>query len=179
MKNERKWDWSGCGYALALAVLIALLLGVTACDPCARLARRCPPAASVQDSVYVRDSVWVERWTTDTVVKVKLERETVREVVGISDTAFAETAYACAVSFVMGKSMVLRLWNKDSADMLVRQLNEMKVRLREAYSQRSETKVVTEYRTRGIVKAAAWFGLAALVALLVFIVVKIKKMIMR
>lgn len=138
-----------------------------------------PPAASVQDSVYVRDSVWVERWTTDTVVKVKLERETVREVVGISDTAFAETAYACAVSFVMGKSMVLRLWNKDSADMLVRQLNEMKVRLREAYSQRSETKVVTEYRTRGIVKAAAWFGLAALVALLVFIVVKIKKMIMR
>lgn len=179
MKNERKWDWSGFGYALALAVLIALLLGVTACDPCARLARRCPPAASVQDSVYVRDSVWVERWTTDTVVKVKLERETVREVVGISDTAFAETAYACAVSFVMGKSMVLRLWNKDSADMLVRQLNEMKVRLREAYSQRSETKVVTEYRTRGIVKAAAWFGLAALVALLVFIVVKIKKMIMR
>lgn len=179
MKTKRRWDWSGCGYALALAVLIALLLGVTACDPCARLARRCPPAASVQDSVYVRDSVWVERWTTDTVVKVKLERETVREVVGISDTAFAETAYACAVSFVMGKSMVLRLWNKDSADMLVRQLNEMKVRLREAYSQRSETKVVTEYRTRGIVKAAAWFGLAALVALLVFIVVKIKKMIMR
>ena len=179
MKNERKWDWSGFGYALALAVLIALLLGVTGCDPCARLVRRCPPAATVQDSVWMHDSVWVERWQTDTVVRVKLERETVKEVVGISDTARAETAYACAVSFVMGKSMVLRLWNKDSADMLVRQLNEMKVQLREAYSQRSETKVVTEYKCRTVVKVGAWIGLAAVAALIVFIVLKIKKIFMR
>ena len=164
--KEKRWDWSGCGYALALAVLIALLLSVTGCDPCARLARRCPPAATVQDSVWVHDSVWVERWQTDTVVKVKLERETVKEVAGISDTAFAETAYACAVSFVTGNSMVLRLWNKDSADMLVRQLNELKVQLREAYSQRSETKVVTEYKCRTIVKAGAWIGLAAVLSLL-------------
>lgn len=179
MKNERKWDWSGFGYALALAVLIALLLGMTGCDPCQRLARRCPPAEAVQDSVWIHDSVWVERWQTDTVVRVKLERETVKEVVGISDTAFAETAYACAVSFVMGKSMVLRLWNKDSADMLVRQLNELKVQLREAYSQRSETKVVTQYRCRTIVKVGAWIGLAAVAALIVFIVLKIKKIFMR
>lgn len=177
--KEKRWDWSGCGYALALAVLIALLLSVTGCDPCARLARRCPPAATVQDSVWVHDSVWVERWTVDTVVRVKLERETVKEVAGISDTAFAETAYACAVSFVMGKSMVLRLWNKDSADMLVRQLNELKVRLREAYSQRSETKVVTEYKCRTIVKAGAWIGLAAVAALIVYIVLKIRKIFMR
>ena len=179
MKNERKWDWSGFGYALALAVLIALLLGVTGCDPCARLVRRCPPAATVQDSVWMHDSVWVERWQTDTVVRVKLERETVKEVVGISDTARAETAYACAVSFVMGKSMVLRLWNKDSADMLVRQLNEMKVQLRGAYSQRSETKVVTECKCRTVVKVGAWIGLAAVAALIVFIVLKIKKIFMR
>ncbi len=179
MKSERKWDWSGFGYALALAVLIALLLSVTGCDPCARLARRCPPAATVQDSVWMHDSVWVERWQTDTVVRVKLERETVKEVARISDTAFAETAYACAVSFVMGKSMVLRLWNKDSADMLVRQLNELKVQLREAYSQRSETKVVTEYKCRTIVKVGAWIGLAAVAALIVFIVLKIKKIFMR
>ena len=179
MKNERKWDWSGFGYALALALLVLVLLSLTGCDPCARLARRCPPASTVQDSVWVHDSVWVERWRVDTVVRVKLERETVKEVVGISDTAMAETAYACAVSFVMGKSMVLKLWNKDSAEMLVQRINTLESRLKEAYSRRSETKVVTEYRTRGIVKAAAWFGLVALVVLLVFIVVKIKKMIMR
>ena len=112
-------------------------------------------------------------------LRVELERETVKEVVGISDTAMAETAYACAVSVVMGKSMVLKLWNKDSAEMLVQRINTLESRLKEAYSRRSETKVVTEYRTRGIVKAAAWFGLVALVVLLVFIVVKIKKMIMR
>lgn len=179
MESKKRHDGSGWGYALALAVLVALLLCMTACDPCARLARRCPPAATVQDSVWVHDSVWVERWTVDTVVRVKLERETVKEVAGISDTAFAETAYACAVSFVMGKSMVLRLWNKDSADMLVRQLNELKVRLREAYSQRSETKVVTEYKCRTIVKAGAWIGLAAVAALIVYIVLKIKKIFMR
>lgn len=163
--SDRRRDNSGLIYALVVAVLVALLLSLTGCDPCARLARRCPPAATVQDSVYVRDSVRVERWRVDTVVRVRLERETVKEVVGISDTAFAETAYACAVSFVMGKSMVLKLWNKDSADMLVKQLNELKVQLREAYSQRSETKVVTEYRTRGIVKAAAWFGLVVVLCL--------------
>lgn len=163
--SDRRRDNSGLLYALVVAVLVVLLLGLTGCDPCARLARRCPPAATVQDSVWVHDSVWVERWQTDTVVRVRLERETVKEVVGIFDTARAETAYACAVSFVMGKGMVLKLWNKDSADMLVKQLNELKVQLREAYSQRSETKVVTEYRTRGIVKAAAWFGLVVVLCL--------------
>ena len=38
----------GFRLALALAVLIALLLSVTGRDPCARLSRRCPPAASVR-----------------------------------------------------------------------------------------------------------------------------------
>ena len=179
MESKKRHDGSGWGYALALAVLIALLLSVTGCDPCARLARRCPPAATVQDSVWVHDSVWVERWTTDTVVKVKLERETVKEVAGISDTAFAETAYACAVSFVMGKSMVLRLWNKDSADMLVRQLNELKVQLREAYSKRSETKVVTEYKCRTIVKAGAWIGLAAVLLLVGYLAARIISIVKR
>lgn len=179
MKETKRWDWSGCGYALALAVLVALLLGLTGCDPCARLARRCPPAATVQDSVWVHDSVWVERWTVDTVVRVKLERETVRETVRIGDTARAETAYAWALSYADGARLVLRLENKDSAEMLVQRINTLESRLKEAYSARSEVKVVTEYRTRGIVKASAWFGLVALVALLVFIVVKIKKMIMR
>lgn len=165
MKNERKWDWSGFGYALALAVLIALLLSMTGCDPCARLARRCPPAEAVQDSVWVHDSVWVERWQTDTVVRVKLERETVKEVVGISDTARAETAYARALSYADGTRLVLRLENKDSAEMLLQRINTLESSLKEAYSARSEVKVVTEYRTRGIVKAAAWFGLVVVLCL--------------
>lgn len=163
--SDRRRDNSGLLYALVVAVLIALLLSVTGCDPCARLARRCPPAELVQDSVWVHDSVWVERWQTDTVVKVKLERETVRETVPIGDTARAETAYARALSYADGARLVLRLENKDSADMLVRQLNALKVQLREAYSQRSETKVVTEYKCRTVVKVGAWIGLAAVLFL--------------
>lgn len=178
MKKEiRRKD--GLCLTLALAVLIALLLSVTGCDPCARLSRRCPPVENAQDSVWIHDSVWVERWQTDTVVKVKLERETVKEVVGISDTAMAETAYACAVSFVMGKSMVLKLWNKDSADMLVKQLNEMKVQLREAYSHRSETKVVTQYRCRTIVEVGAWIGFAAALSLFGYLAARIVSIVKR
>ena len=163
--SDRRRDNSGLLYALVVAVLIALLLSVTGCDPCARLARRCPPAATVQDSVWVHDSVWVERWTTDTVVKVKLERETVRETVPIGDTARAETAYARALSYADGTRLVLRLENKDSAEMLAQRLHVLESRLKEAYNRRSETKVVTEYRTRGIVKAAAWFGLVVVLCL--------------
>lgn len=66
----------GFRLALALAVLAALLLLVTGCDPCARLARKCPPAASVRG----------ERWRTDTVVKVRLERETIKETALPTDT---------------------------------------------------------------------------------------------
>ena len=171
--KEKRWDWSGCGYALALAVLIALLLSVTGCDPCARLARRCPPAATVQDSVWVHDSVWVERWTTDTVVKVKLERETVRETVRIGDTARAETAYARALSYADGTRLVLRLENKDSAEMLVQRINTLESRLKEAYSARSEVKVQTVYKCRTVVKVGAWIGLAAVLSLLGYLAARI------
>lgn len=179
MESKKRHDGSGWGYALALAVLVALLLCMTACDPCARLARRCPPAATVQDSVWVHDSVWVERWTTDTVIKVKLERETVREVVGISDTAKAETAYAQALSYADGSRLVLRLWNKDSAEMLARQVYVLEQRLKEAYSASSEVKVVTEYKCRPIVQAGAWFGLASLLYLIVSCVLFVRRQLRR
>lgn len=169
----------GCMFLIAIAALVALLMLCVGCDPCARLSRRCPPAATVQDSVWIHDSVRIERWRVDTVVRVRLERETVRETVDIGDTARAETVYAWALSYADGARLVLRLENKDSAEMLAQRLHVLESRLKEAYNWRSETKVVTKYRTRGIVKAAAWFGLVALVALLVFIVMKIKKMIMR
>lgn len=179
MKNERKWDWSGFGYALALAVLIALLLSVTGCDPCARLSRRCPPAATVQDSVWVHDSVRVERWQTDTVVRVRLERETVRETVRIGDTARAETAYARALSYADGTRLVLRLENKDSAEMLLSAYHELRNAYRETVASRHEVQVRTVYKCRPIVQAGAWIGLAAVAALIVFIVLKIKKIFMR
>ncbi len=165
----------GLRLALALAVLIALLLSVTGCDPCARLSRRCPPVENAQDSVWVHDSVRVERWQTDTVVRVRLERETVRETVDIGDTARAETMYAWALSYADGARLVLRLENKDSAEMLAQRLHVLESRLKEAYSRRSETKVVTEYRTRGIVKALAWCGGAALLFLSGFAVARIMR----
>ena len=63
--------------------------------------------------------------------------------------------------------------------MLVRQLNALKVQLREAYSQRSETKVVTEYKCRTVVKIGAWIGLAAVLSLLGYLAARIISIVKR
>ena len=165
-------------FALALAALV-LLLCAAGCDPCQRLARRCPPSAGVRDSVHVHDSVWVERWAVDTVVKVKLERETVKETAPFADTAFAETAYAQALSCLHDGNLVLRLENKDSAEMLLSAYHELRNAYREAVASRHEVQVRTVYKCRPIVKAGAWFGLASLLYLIVSCVLFVRRQLHR
>lgn len=178
MKREIKRK-DGLRLVLALAVLIALLLSVTGCDPCARLSRRCPPVENAQDSVWIHDSVWVDRWRTDTVVRVKLERETVREAVPLADTARAETRYARALSYADGARLVLRLENKDSAEMLLSAYHTLRNAYREAVSSRHEVQVRTVYKCRPIVKAGAWFGLASLLYLIVSCVLFVRRQLRR
>lgn len=170
---------AGILYVVAITLLVALLLCITGCDPCQRLARRCPPAAGVTDSVFVHDSVWIERWRTDTVVRVKLERETVREAVPLADTAFAETAYAQALSCLHDGNLVLRLENKDSAEMLLSAYHELRKAYREAVASRHEVQVRTVYKCRPIVKAGAWFGLASLLYLIVSCVLFVRRQLRR
>lgn len=177
--NREERDNSGLLYALVVAVLVALLLGLTGCDPCARLSRRCPPTATVRDSVWVHDSVWVERWRTDTVVRVRLERETVREAVPFADTARAETRYARALSYADGARLVLRLENKDSAEILLSAYHELRNAYREAVASRHEVQVRTVYKCRPIVKAGAWFGLASLLYLIVSCVLFVRRQLRR
>ncbi len=178
MKRESKRK-DGLRLVLALVVLIALLLCMTGCDPCARLARRCPPAAGVRDSVHVHDSVWVERWAVDTVVKVKLERETVKETAPPADTAFAETAYSQALSYLHDGNLVLRLQNKDSAEMILTAYHTLLNAYREAVSSRHEVQVQTVYKCRPIVQAGAWFGLASLLYLIVSCVLFVRRQLHR
>lgn len=85
MKKEiRRKD--GLWLTLALAVLIALLQR-NGMRPLRQAVEALPPpAATVQDSVWVHDSVRVERWQTDTVVRVRLERETIKETALPTDT---------------------------------------------------------------------------------------------
>lgn len=173
---ERK---DGLRFALALAVLVLLLLCAAGCDPCARLARRCPPAATVQDSVWIHDSVWVECWQTDTVVRVRLEREIVRETAIPPDTAFAETAYAQALSYLHDGNLVLRLQNKDSAEMILTAYHTLRNAYREAVSSRHEVQVQTVYKCRPIVQAGAWFGLASLLYLIVSCVLFVRRQLHR
>ena len=170
---------AGILYVVAITLLVALLLCMTGCDPCARLARRCPTAATVQDSVWMHDSVWVERWQTDTVVKVKLERETVKETAPPTDTAFAETAYSQALSYLHDGNLVLRLQNKDSAEMILTAYHTLLNAYREAVSSRHEVQVQTVYKCSPIVQAGAWFGLASLLYLIVSCVLFVRRQLHR
>lgn len=170
---------AGILYVVAITLLVALLLCMTGCDPCQRLARRCPPSAGVRDSVHVHDSVWVERWAVDTVVKVKLEREMVKETAPPADTAFAETAYSQALSYLHDGNLVLRLQNKDSAEMILTAYHTLLNAYREAVSSRHEVQVQTVYKCRPIVQAGAWFGLASLLYLIVSCVLFVRRQLHR
>lgn len=106
----------------------------------------------------------------DTVVRVRLERETVRETVPLTDTARAETAYACAVSYAIGQRIVLDLANKDSVEMLLSAYHELRNAYREKRSNRNEVQVQTVYKCRPIIQTGAWIGLAAIIYILVRII---------
>ena len=152
---------------LLLAIMCIIM---ASCNPCERLSKRCPAAITMPDSVWVHDSVWVERWRVDTVVRVRLERETVRETVPLTDTARAETAYACAVSYAVGQRIVLDLANKDSVEMLLSAYHELRNAYREKRSNRNEVQVQTVYKCRPIIQTGAWIGLAAIIYILVRII---------
>ncbi|MCM1169975.1 MAG: hypothetical protein NC324_08590, partial [Bacteroides sp.] len=165
-----RWEW------LKIAVL-ALLAAWTlsGCSPCERLSRRCPPIEYVRDSIHIHDTLIREVRITDTLMLVELVQETVRESVPIEDTAKAETDYARAEAYVDGSNIHLTLSNKDSAEVLVQRIETLERQLREAYREFENKKVQTVYKTRGIVKAGAWIGLASVILLLLRIAYLILK----
>ena len=160
---------------LALLFILAACAALSSCDPCGRLARRCPPAESVYDTVYRHDTLLREvRWV-DTLLAVQLVREEVNVYTPLEDTARAETEYALAMSWAEGERLRLLLTNKDSAEVLVKRVEVLERQVSEERSRSVRTVVRTEYRTRGIVKAAAWYGLACAVVTLLRIVIRLAR----
>lgn len=143
--------------------------------PCERLSRRCPPIEYVRDSIEVHDTFVRETTITDTLLYVKLITETERVVVGIEDTARAETAYARATAWTEGERLRLLLINKDSAEAMVQRIKTLERELHETQKIKEKTVVKTEYRTRGIVRFLAWTGGITLILFLFFIVFHIAK----
>lgn len=145
----------------AAFITAAFCVSFSACNPCARLSRRCPPAVTSRDSVHVHDTVTITRWVTDTAVEAALRRELARVKALLGDTARTETSYAEAAAWVTDGGIWLELQNKECAAVDVPVFHEKEESRHEESRTKTETVVVKEYRTRGIVAAAAWFGLAA------------------
>lgn len=160
---------------LLLITFAAAALFLWGCSPCERMARRCPPVEYVRDSVWMHDTCYIERWHTDTVWRVRLERETVYVSATISDTAEASTAYAYALAWLDGTMIRLLLRNTDSADIFTRIYHERVTERTERGTSTENRTVVTVYKTRGIVKVGAWIGLASVIIALLRIVVFIAK----
>lgn len=153
---------------LCAAVAAAVLC---ACSPCGRLSHRCPPIEYVRDSIEIHDTLIRETLITDTLVDVRLVRETVYVQTPVTDTARGETSYAYGLAWVDGTRVMLALTNKDSAEVLTQRIKVLERQLHAERQRTEKVAVKTEYRTRGIVKAGSWIGLAAVVYLAARIIV--------
>lgn len=141
---------------------VAIMPSVSSCSPCERLSRRCPPVESVRDSVYVHDTVVRTVYVHDTVQTVRLVPEYIYVTAPAGDTAYGETAYARAMAWLCGGNVSLRMWNKDSAAVLVKQIEVLEQRLREMSRVSERVEVKTERYVPWIVKVLAWAGGIAL-----------------
>lgn len=153
--KEKAWAW----HSLVLGVSSGwFLIWAASCSPCERLSRRCPPAESVRDSVYVHDTVVRHVYVHDTVQTVRLVPEYVYIMAPASDTVRGETTYARAMAWLCGGHVCLRMWNKDSADVLVKQIEVLEQRLREMSRVSERVEVKTERYVPWVVKVLAWAG---------------------
>lgn len=147
--------WRGFVLDAFVGILLATL---PACSPCERLARRCPPVESARDSVYVHDTVVRNVYVRDTVQAVRLVPEYIYVMAPAGDTVRGETAYARAMAWLCSGNVCLRLWNKDSAAVLVKQVEVLEQRLREMSRVSERVEVRTERYVPWIVKVLAWAG---------------------
>lgn len=156
-KNRKETpDWR-IGFVLGACVGI-LLTYLSSCSPCERLSRRCPPVESARDSVYVHDTVVRTVYVHDTVQTVRLVPEYIYVMAPAGDTAYGETAYARAMAWLCGGNVSLRMWNKDSAAVLIKQVEVLEQRLREMSRVSERVEVRTERYVPWIVKVLAWAG---------------------
>lgn len=128
-----------------------------------------------KDSVHIHDTVTRTVWRTDTSQVVTLQKELARVYALIGDTARAETSAAVAMAWLDDRGLKLELHNKDSVRVEVPVYHERQESRHEEVREKTvtETVTVTEYCTPGIVAAAAWFGLAALLWIVIRAVLRI------
>lgn len=145
------------GFARGVTIGI-LMISLSACSSCEQLSRRCPPVTSRTDSIHIHDTIIKEVHFRDTIQVVQLVPEFIYVTAPAGDTAYGETEYARAMAWLCGGSIYLNLWNKDSAAVLVKRIEVLEQRLREA-SRVSASVEIKEVRfIPQIVRILAWAG---------------------
>ncbi len=161
-------------------LLVAAAWLMAACNPCARLSRRCPPVESVQDSVWCYDTLIREVRVVDTLQVVRLVAEQHTAVVLATDTARAETRYTRAEAHLTdGGTLALRVSNKDSADVLVKKIEALEYQLSRRERLTAVTKIKEVRYVPGFIKFLAWVGGIALLYILIKIVIRVVMMYLR
>lgn len=150
----KSWTKRG-GMAAALVVLVLLVSG---CNPCARLSRRCPPAASRTDSIYIHDTIIRTEKVLDTAMLLRLLQRFISVTSPAGDTAYAETEYARAMAWLCGKNICLNMWNKDSGVVDVPKIEVTEQHLRETSRVSESVEVKTERYIPWFVRVMAWAG---------------------
>lgn len=113
---------------------------------------------SSRDSISVLDSV--NRRVTFNFVNqpVKLIPQYFSVSAPAGDTARAETAYSAAMAWLCGDNVNLQLWNKDSAEVLVKQIEILEERLREVSHLKNEVEIREVRYIPMFVRIMAWAG---------------------
>lgn len=149
---------------LTLSAMLALMLVYcTGCNPCARLARLCPPQESKIVTHYVHDTTTITKWQTDTAISLALANEIVRSMVLETDTAHAETTYAVAQAWYTGDAIALELYNKPVAPVYVPIYHEKEETIHEEGKNETNNNVQTVYKVPIIVECFAFCGLLCVI----------------
>ena len=144
--------------ALMIIAAVCLQCFMSSCTPCKQLERRCPPAVSRTDSIHIHDTVIREVYIRDTVQVVKLVPEYIYVMARAGDTAYGETEYARAMAWLCGGNICMQMWNKDSAAVLVKQIEILEERLREVSHLKNEVEIREVRYIPMFVRIMAWAG---------------------
>ena len=165
---------------MRLIVLFILTLMLASCNPCKRLARKCPPqvVTEIRDSIVYRDTViYRDRIIYDSIPGDTIEVQKlipVENKLNVSPIT-ADSKYAEATAWVESSRLKLRLRQKeqvithilDSADREVTHWKEM-------YHNKNETTIVKQRYVPKFYRVASWYGAGLTILLLLYIVVRKK-----
>jgi hypothetical protein len=161
---------------MRIAALILLMIIMAGCNPCQRLARRCPPNVVVKDSIIIKETIkYKPRFIYDTIPgdTVRVERIVQVDKPIDIDRITADNKYAMAEAGVTDSRLWLELRQKDQViEHLIDSAEKEITYWREQYNEKDGTVIVKERYIPKFYHVAAWYGAGLTILLLLYTVVR-------